>query len=131
MKHKWYINVSDPSALHGIIKYSDFLFNLMPPYDKLVRDRIPEIIESNGRSCDTRIVFGDEFYTYLDRKLDEEVSEFRHDRDLEELADIMEVIYGLAECLGHTEQELNTLRSKKKEERGGFSRGIVLTNTTD
>ena len=76
-------------------------------------------------------MFGDEFYSYLDKKLDEEVSEFRHDRNLEELADIMEVVYGLAECLGHTEQELNILRSKKKEERGGFSRGIVLTDTSD
>ena len=103
----------------------------MPQYDKLVRDRIPEIIESTGRSCDTRIVFGDEFYSYLDKKLDEEVSEFRQDRNLEELADMMEVIYGLAECLGHTEQELNILRSKKRDERGGFSRGIVLMNTSD
>lgn len=103
----------------------------MPSYDKLVRDRIPEIIESTGRSCDTRIVFGNEFYGYLDRKLDEEISEFRQERNLEELADIMEVVYGLAECLGHTEQELNLLRSSKKEERGGFSRGIVLTGTKD
>lgn len=103
----------------------------MPSYDKLVRDRIPEIIGSQGRSCDTRIVFGDEFYAYLDRKLDEEVSEFRRDRNLEELADIMEVIYGLAECLGHTEIELNALRSRKRDERGGFSRGIVLTGTGD
>ena len=103
----------------------------MPQYDKLVRDRIPEIIGSTGKSCDTRIVFGDEFYSYLDRKLDEEVSEFRKDRNLEELADIMEVVYGLAECLGYSEQELNILRSRKKDERGGFSRGIILMNTLD
>ena len=103
----------------------------MPGYDKLVRDRIPEIIESTGRSCGTRVVFGDEFYSYLDKKLDEEVSEFREAGNLEELADIMEVVYGLAEYLGYTEQELNVLRSKKREERGGFSRGIVLTDTSD
>ena len=103
----------------------------MTGYDKLVRDRIPEIIESTGRSCGTRVVFGDEFYSYLDKKLDEEVSEFREAGNLEELADIMEVVYGLAEYLGYTEQELNVLRSKKRDERGGFSRGIVLTDTSD
>lgn len=103
----------------------------MTGYDKLVRDRIPEIIESTGRSCGTRVVFGDEFYSYLDKKLDEEVSEFREAGNLEELADIMEVVYGLAEYLGYTEQELNVLRSKKRDERGGFSRGIVLMDTSD
>ena len=103
----------------------------MTGYDKLVRDRIPEIIESTGRSCGTRVVFGDEFYSYLDKKLDEEILEFREARNLEELADIMEVVYGLAECLGYTEQELNILRSKKRDERGGFSRGIVLIESHD
>lgn len=103
----------------------------MPTYDKLVRDRIPEIIETDGRTCDTHVVFGDELFGYLVRKLDEEVSEFGRDRNLEELADIMEVVYGLAEHLGHTEQELNALRSDKKEKRGGFSKGIVLTSTKD
>ena len=103
----------------------------MTGYDKLVRDRIPEIIESTGRSCGTHVVFGDEFYSYLDKKLDEEILEFREARNLEELADIMEVVYGLAECLGYSEQELNILRSKKRDERGGFSRGIVLTDTSD
>ena len=68
---------------------------------------------------------------HLDKKLDEEILEFREARNLEELADIMEVVYGLAECLGYTEQELNILRSKKRDERGGFSRGIVLTDISD
>ena len=101
----------------------------MPRYDKRVRDRIPEIIESSGRSCRTHTVEGDEFHTYLDRKLDEEVSEFRSDRNLEELADIMEVLFALAANLGHTDDELISLRDRKKEERGGFSKGIVLEDT--
>ena len=101
----------------------------MPRYDKLVRDRIPEIIESSGRPCRTYTVEGDELYAYLDRKLDEEVSEFRSDRNLEELADIMEVLFALAANLGHTEEELISLRDRKRDDRGGFYKGIVLEDT--
>lgn len=101
----------------------------MPRYDKLVRDRIPEIIEADGRSPKVRIVTGEELHSYLDRKLDEEVSEFRSDRNLEELADIMEVLFALAEGLGYTEEELIALRERKKADRGGFSKGIVLEQT--
>ena len=101
----------------------------MPRYDKLVRDRIPEIIESSGRPCRTHTVEGDELYAYLDRKLDEEVSEFRSDRNLEELADIMEVLFALAANLGHTEEELISLRDRKRDDRGGFSKGVILEDT--
>lgn len=94
--------------------------------EKLVRDRIPDIISSSGRIPITRTVSGDELFSYLDRKLDEEVTEFHADRNLEELADILEVLIGLAEHLGHSEKELFGTRDRKKEERGGFSEGIVL-----
>ncbi|NLL94667.1 MAG: nucleoside triphosphate pyrophosphohydrolase [Thermoplasmatales archaeon] len=98
----------------------------MVDYDKLVRDGIPGIIEASGKSCAVRVVEGEELFFYLDRKLDEEISEFRESRDLAELADILEVVVGLAESLGHSEKELFCLRLEKKDERGGFSQGIVL-----
>ena len=63
----------------------------MTGYDKLVRDRIPEIIIGNGGTCRTETVAGEDLFGYLDRKLDEETEEFRESRDPEELADVMEV----------------------------------------
>ncbi|WP_238916822.1 nucleoside triphosphate pyrophosphohydrolase [Clostridium sp. YIM B02555] len=98
----------------------------MKTYNKLVRDKIPEIIKADGRECDTAIVTGDEKYKLLEAKLQEEVNEFLEDKNLEELADVMEVLFGLADSLGYSEGDLLKARDKKKEERGGFKEGIVL-----
>lgn len=95
-------------------------------YNKLVRDKIPGIIRSNGKSCEIKVVEGNERYKLLEDKLKEEVKEFLEDKNLEELADIMEVLFGLAENMGYTEEELIKLRYKKREERGGFKEGVVL-----
>jgi len=98
----------------------------MTQYDKLVRDKIPEIIRENGGTCKTHNVSGDDLFKYLDRKLDEEVSEFHKDRNIEELADIFEVLIGLANNLGFSEKELLECRNEKLRKRGGFEKGIVL-----
>jgi predicted house-cleaning noncanonical NTP pyrophosphatase (MazG superfamily) len=98
----------------------------MKTYNKLVRDKIPEIIKADGRECDTEIASGEEKYKLLEAKLQEEVNEFLEDKNLEELADVMEVLFGLAEVLGYSEEELLKVRDKKREERGGFKEGIVL-----
>ncbi|WP_238916807.1 nucleoside triphosphate pyrophosphohydrolase [Clostridium sp. YIM B02555] len=100
----------------------------MKTYNKLVRDKIPEIIKADGRACDTVIVAGDEKYELLEAKLQEEVNEFLEDKNLEELADIMEVLFGLADSLGYSEEDLLNARDKKREERGGFKEGIVLNS---
>ncbi len=101
----------------------------METYNKLVRDKIPEMIKDRGRECDTVIVVGDEKYKFLEAKLQEEVQEFLEAKNLEELADCMEVLFGLAEILGYSEEELMGARYKKREERGGFKDGIVLKST--
>lgn len=98
----------------------------MKKYDKLVRDRIPEIIKTDGKECDVEIVEGNKKYELLEKKLMEEVNEFLEDKNLEELADVMEVLFGLADSLGFSEEELVRKRNEKKEERGGFKEGIVL-----
>ncbi len=72
------------------------------------------------------IVAGDEKYKLLEAKLQEEVNEFLEDKNLEELADVMEVLFGLADSLGYSEEELLKARDKKREERGGFKKWIVL-----
>lgn len=98
----------------------------MKVYNKLVRDKIPEIIEADGRKCDIRIADKNEHYELLEAKLQEEVKEFLEDKNLEELADVMEVLFALADNLGYSEEELLKKREEKKEERGGFKEGIVL-----
>lgn len=101
----------------------------MAEYDKLVRDRIPEIIEKDGRKCVTEKASGDVLFEYLDRKIDEELSEFRESRSPEEIADLLEVLFAVASELGCSEEELMSIREKKREERGGFEEGFVLKKT--
>lgn len=98
----------------------------MKSYNKLVRDKIPEIIKADGREFETLIVAGEEKYKLLEAKLQEEVNEFLEDKNLEELADVMEVLFELADSMGYSEEELLKARDKKREERGGFKKGILL-----
>lgn len=98
----------------------------MKIYNKLVRDRIPQVIEEDGKKYDMRIADKKEHYELLEAKLKEEVDEFLGDKNLEELADIMEVLYGLADNMGYSEEELNKKRIEKREKRGGFKEGVVL-----
>jgi predicted house-cleaning noncanonical NTP pyrophosphatase (MazG superfamily) len=95
-------------------------------YNKLVRDKIPEIIKAAGKECEFEIVPKEEIYVLLENKLKEEVGEFLEDKNLEELADVMEVLFGLANALGYSEEQLLKARDKKWEDRGGFKEGIVL-----
>ncbi|MDB2089200.1 nucleoside triphosphate pyrophosphohydrolase [Clostridium paraputrificum] len=98
----------------------------MKEYNKLVRDKIPEIIRADGKECEVRIVKGKEKYEFLEKKLMEEVNEFLEDKNLEELADVMEVLFGLAREMGYSEEDLIRKREEKKRECGGFEEGIVL-----
>ena len=98
----------------------------MKKYNKLVRDLIPEVIEADGKKCETEIVYGEETTKFLEDKLKEEVNEYLEDKNLEELADVMEVLFGLAHNLGYSEEDLLNKRKEKLEERGGFKEGIVL-----
>ncbi|MBW9158732.1 nucleoside triphosphate pyrophosphohydrolase [Clostridium tagluense] len=98
----------------------------MKIYNKLVREKIPEIIEATGKNFDIRYAKKEELLPLLETKLNEEVSEYLEDRNLEELADVMEVLFGLASALGYSEEDLINKRNAKREERGGFEKGIVL-----
>ena len=95
-------------------------------YNKLVRDRIPEIIESSGRTCVTEILSDEDYLKMLDAKLDEELAEYHADQNIEELADLMEVIRACAVARGYTVEELEQVRAAKATERGGFERRILL-----
>ena len=101
----------------------------MKVYNKLVRDLIPQIIEKDGKKFETHIADVKEYKKLMEEKLQEEVNEYLEDKNLEELADVLEVLVGLAGSLGYTEEELFEKRMEKKEERGGFNEGIVLERT--
>jgi len=96
-------------------------------YDKIIRDRIPEIMDSKGKSYKIRQVKNDlERANYLHKKLQEEVDEFLEKPSIEELADIKEVITALADVMGYLPEELTFVQASKRSARGGFSEGIVL-----
>lgn len=95
-------------------------------YDKLVRDRIPEIIEEDGKTCKTRVANRVEKIGYLFDKIGEEVEELRSSLSAEEMADLLEVVYSLEEEIGLDKNEVEAIRIEKKKKRGGFAKGIVL-----
>jgi predicted house-cleaning noncanonical NTP pyrophosphatase (MazG superfamily) len=98
----------------------------MKKYNKLVRDKIPEIIKNKGEFSKTHIATDDEYWQLLLTKLNEEAEEYSKDPNLSELADILEVINAIIEFKNVDINELEKLRLKKKEDRGGFSNRIVL-----
>ena len=97
-------------------------------YNKLVRDKIPEIIRSNGKVPIMHFASNEEYKKRLKAKLQEEVTEFLEDSNKEELADILEVIYALCNLYGFDKNELEKTRKDKIKKRGGFKKKIILDN---
>ena len=95
-------------------------------YNKLVRDRIPEIIEASGKSCVTEILSEETYLRMVDAKLDEELAEYHSDQTIEELADLLEVIYAAAMARGYTLEQLEAVRAEKAAKRGAFEKKILL-----
>lgn len=99
---------------------------MVQQYDKLVRDKIPNIIERNGETPISYRADEDEYKRRLLAKLDEEVSEYQENENIEELADILEVVHAIRTHEGVTKDDLERLRSEKAEERGEFEERIIL-----
>ena len=95
-------------------------------HNKLVRDKIPEIIENAGKTSVTHILSDDEYLSELDKKLNEECAEYQADKSIEELAEMLEVMYAIAEARGWSLSELEAVRREKAEKRGGFKEKIYL-----
>lgn len=87
---------------------------------KLVRDRIPEIIRNDGKKPIIEILSNEDYLRELDKKLNEEVAEYQADKSIEEMADILEVLYAVCEARGHSVEELLQVKEFKREKRGGF-----------
>ncbi|MFC4409002.1 phosphoribosyl-ATP pyrophosphohydrolase [Chungangia koreensis] len=107
----------------------------MPIYNKLVRDRIPEIIEKSGSTYSSRVLDETEYKEELRKKLSEEVEEYlnamSNDEAIEELADVMELIHALAVTHGSTIEEVEKVRVEKAQKRGGFEEKIYLVEVHD
>lgn len=95
-------------------------------YNKLVRDKIPEIIEKSGKQCEMEILSDEKYLEMIDKKLDEELAEYNQDQTIEELADLLEVIYAATKARGYSIEELEKVRAEKAEKRGGFDKKILL-----
>ena len=98
-------------------------------HNKLVRDKIPEIIKNNREVPITHIASDDEYWKKLKEKLQEEIDEFMKESNEEELADILEVINAICDFKKINKKELELIRKKKTKERGGFKERIILDET--
>ena len=98
-------------------------------HNKLVRDKIPEIILADGREVSTRILDDKEYAKELEKKLAEEykeVLESKGEHRLEELGDVLEVMMALAKLDGYSVDDIVVAARKKREKRGGFDKKIFL-----
>ncbi|SDZ79931.1 Predicted house-cleaning noncanonical NTP pyrophosphatase, all-alpha NTP-PPase (MazG) superfamily [Thalassobacillus cyri] len=107
----------------------------MPTYNKLIRDRIPDIIERSGKNFETRILEDGEYVESLKTKLREELAEYlyanNNEEALEEMADILELMNVLAEVHGGSIELVEEIRKEKAEKRGSFKEKIFLVEVED
>jgi len=99
-------------------------------FNKLVRDKIPQIIEESGEICEFTRLDQETFAVELKKKLQEEVVEYlassNDESAIEELADVLEVVHSLAKTHNVSMEEVEKIRQKKLEVRGGFDAKYFL-----
>jgi len=95
-------------------------------YNKLIRDKIPEIIKKKGGKALIHIANDKEYWIKLKEKLSEEVKEFNEAENIEEIADVLEVIEAIVKFKKFSKRKLNAIKTKKSKERGGFKKKIIL-----
>lgn len=100
-------------------------------YNKLIRDKIPEIIEKSGKRPITEILDAEAYKKHLDIKLGEELQEYLDDDNVNELADLVEVVYAILKYKGIEIEDFEQIRKKKAEERGSFDKRLLLKEVRD
>ncbi|HLD26390.1 MAG TPA: nucleoside triphosphate pyrophosphohydrolase [Patescibacteria group bacterium] len=94
--------------------------------NKLVRDNIPDIIKKSGKTGIIHIADSEEYLQKIYEKLQEETKEFLKERKIEELADLLELIYTIAKIKNISKEKLEQIRLQKKEVKGGFDKKYIL-----
>ena len=105
--------------------------NKVTYYNKLVRDKIPEICVKKGVRPIVRVAEDKEYENLLCAKLEEEVAEYIESRDAHELADILEVVYAIGRAHGFGHERLDVMTESKRTDRGGFKKRLVLIKTVE
>jgi len=100
-------------------------------HNKAIRDKVPEIIKNSGYDCDVRQLSDQEFLAELEKKLSEELDEYQKSKEADELADLLEVIYRIAELRGIKKSDLEQIRQEKQNKRGAFSKNLFLIDTSE
>lgn len=108
----------------------------MPTYNKLVRDKIPTIIEQSGKTFKSRVLQREEYQHELTKKAKEELQEYieaptHQEEAIEELADLLEVMHALAAVHGAIPEQLEKVREEKAKERGKFDNRVYLVETEE
>ncbi|PPA70852.1 nucleoside triphosphate pyrophosphohydrolase [Jeotgalibacillus proteolyticus] len=107
----------------------------MPIYNKLVRDNILQIIQQSGSTFSSRVLEDEEYLVEIKKKMHEELNEFEqaeNDPDaVEELADLVELVYAAAEIHGASREQLEKVRLQKESKRGGFKKKLFLIENED
>ena len=97
----------------------------------MVRDKIPQIIESTGKTCRTEILEDETYLQLLDEKLGEELAEYQESKSLEELADLLEVMEAVVTARGYRWEQLMAVKADKKAARGGFEEKLLLLEVSE
>jgi len=100
-------------------------------YNKLIRDKIPQIIENTGKTAVIETLDDKEYKRLLDEKLGEELQEYLSSDNVEELADLVEVVYAILKYKGIDIHEFDSIRLKKAAERGAFDKRLLLKEVRD
>ena len=100
-------------------------------YNKVIRDKIPEIIQSDGFTCNVKTLSDIEVLEKMEKKLDEEVTEYHQSKSVEEIADILEVLERIAELRGTSVKELIRIKEEKAQKRGKFEKNLFLVDTDE
>jgi predicted house-cleaning noncanonical NTP pyrophosphatase (MazG superfamily) len=104
---------------------------MMTEYNKLVRDKIPEIMRKAGKECVIRVLEEEAYCQKLDEKLEEELKEYLVTGDTSELADLIEVVYAILASKDISIESFEFIREKKAAARGRFEKKLLLERVSD
>ena len=95
-------------------------------YNKLIRDKIPEIIENAGKEYEIHRADEQEYIEKLLLKVEEELAEFKEEPSIAEMADLFEVLDSVINYYDFDKQKIKNYQKKKRKERGGFEKQLIL-----